>query len=154
MILTNVQMALSSIRANRIRSFLTMLGVIIGVMSVVMTVSIGEGVKNQVLGQISKLGSNIITIQPGKPGVDNSGKIKNVRLTAPIGTSTLSEQDVAAVAAVPGVVAVSPSAVLTTSVESAETPIYGEGVVTATTYDTKNVLNQSVEFGEFFENPI
>ena len=77
MILTNVKMALSSIRANRIRSFLTMLGVIIGVTSVVMTVSIGEGVKNQVLGQISKLGSNIITIQPGKPGVDSSGKIQN-----------------------------------------------------------------------------
>ena len=144
-------MALSSIRANRIRSFLTMLGVIIGVTSVVMTVSIGEGVKNQVLGQISKLGSNIITIQPGKPGVDSSGKIQNVRLTAPIGTSTLKESDVAVVAAVPGVVAVSPSAILTTSVESAETPVYGDGIVTATTYDTKNVLNQSVEFGEFFE---
>jgi putative ABC transport system permease protein len=149
--MTNVKMSLSSIRSNRIRSFLTMLGVIIGVMSVVMTVSIGEGVKNQVLTQISNLGSNIITIQPGQPGVDSSGKIKNIKLTAPISTSTLSEADVATIAAVRGVVAVSPNAVLTTSVESAETPAYGDGVVMATTYDTKNVLNQSVEYGEFFE---
>ena len=66
MIYNNIKMALNSVREARIRSFLTMLGVIIGVASVVLTVSIGEGVKNQVVSQIDQLGNNVIAIRPGK----------------------------------------------------------------------------------------
>ena len=59
----------SSFRAlghNRLRSFLTMLGVIIGVFSVVMLTSIGEGVKRQVTSQVESLGANLLYVMPGK----------------------------------------------------------------------------------------
>ena len=151
MILTNVKMALSSIRTAKVRSFLTMLGVIIGVMSVVMTVSIGEGIKNQVLSQIGKLGNNIITVRPGKSDAKGAGKISGVSFSAPISTSTLSDADVVAIKALPGVINASPNAVITGAVTSAENSDYSAGVVIATTNDTRAVLNQTVEFGEFFE---
>ena len=150
MIMTNLKMAFSSIRTARIRSLLTMLGVIIGVMSVVMTVSIGEGVKNQVLGQINKLGNNVITVRPGKTS-GSAGSLGSVSVNTPIATSTLTLADVEAVAKLPGVIAASPNAVITSGVSSAERSDYSSGVVIATTNDTLNVLNQTIEFGQFFE---
>lgn len=148
MIMTNLKMALGSIRTSRIRSFLTMLGVIIGVMSVVMTISIGEGVKNQVIGEIGRLGNNVITIRPGK---SNTSTLGGISFTAPIATSTLTTSDVATVAALPGVVAASPNAIITANVTSAERTDYNSGVVIATTDTTQNVLNQTIAYGEFFE---
>jgi len=148
MIMTNLKMALGSIRTSRIRSFLTMLGVIIGVMSVVMTISIGEGVKNQVIGEIGELGNNVITIRPGK---SNNSTLGGISFAAPIATSTLTSSDVAAVAALPGVVAASPNAIITANVASAERTDYTSGVVIATTDATQNVLNQTIAYGEFFE---
>ncbi len=56
------KMAMSSIWSNKVRSFLTMLGIIIGICSVIILVGIGEGTKKQVTDQIEKLGTNLITI--------------------------------------------------------------------------------------------
>ena len=57
--------AYTSLLANKSRSVLTMLGVIIGVAAVVMVVSIGEGMRTDITGRITSMGSNLITIQPG-----------------------------------------------------------------------------------------
>ena len=57
---------LDSVRGAKLRSFWTMLGVIIGVTSVITVVGIGEGVKQQVSGQIHQLGKNFITIRPAE----------------------------------------------------------------------------------------
>lgn len=55
-------MALSSVWSNKMRSFLTMLGIIIGISSVIVLVGIGEGTKKQISDQIEKLGTNLITV--------------------------------------------------------------------------------------------
>ncbi|MFQ5717747.1 MAG: ABC transporter permease, partial [Nitrospinales bacterium] len=60
------KMALRSLVANKLRTFLTALGIIIGVASVISMISIGEGAKNQTLSTISKFGTNIITVKPGE----------------------------------------------------------------------------------------
>lgn len=60
-----LKMALESLSANKLRSFLSMLGIIIGVGAVIAIVSVGSGAQSQVTSQISQLGSNIITISPG-----------------------------------------------------------------------------------------
>jgi len=57
--------AIRAITTNKVRSFLTMLGVIIGVSSVVLLISIGKGLENYVTQQFDKLGSNNIYITPG-----------------------------------------------------------------------------------------
>ncbi|MCC7228806.1 MAG: ABC transporter permease, partial [Fimbriimonadaceae bacterium] len=56
--------ALRAITANKLRSALTMLGVIIGVGSVIAMIGIGEGTKKQSLDNISKMGSNMLTVMP------------------------------------------------------------------------------------------
>jgi len=61
----NIKLAIKAIWGKKTRSILTMLGVIIGVFSIVLLIGIGEGVKNEVTGQIEGLGSNLLFISPG-----------------------------------------------------------------------------------------
>jgi len=65
--LENLLTALDSIRNNKMRSALTMLGVIIGVASVVLMVAIGQGAQQDVTNRIESMGSNLLVIQPGSP---------------------------------------------------------------------------------------
>jgi putative ABC transport system permease protein len=60
------RVALDALRANRLRSGLTMLGVVIGVASVVVLVAIGTGAKEEVEAQVEGLGSNLLIVVPGK----------------------------------------------------------------------------------------
>ena len=60
------QIAFRAIAANKLRSFLTMLGIIIGVASVITMLAIGQGSKKSIQKQISEMGSNMIMIRPGQ----------------------------------------------------------------------------------------
>ena len=64
-ILNSVKIAFKAIVLNKIRTLLTMLGIIIGVASVIAMLAIGEGSKQSIRQQISSMGSNMITIRPG-----------------------------------------------------------------------------------------
>lgn len=59
------KIAFRAIAANKLRSFLTMLGIIIGVASVITMLAIGQGSKKSIQSQIAEMGSNMIMIQPG-----------------------------------------------------------------------------------------
>ena len=61
-----VRLAWRAISGNKVRSFLTMLGIIIGVAAVIVLVAIGQGASAQVTSQIQNLGSNLITVVPGR----------------------------------------------------------------------------------------
>ncbi|WP_454915039.1 MacB family efflux pump subunit [Xanthobacter sediminis] len=70
------RMALLAMNAHRLRTFLTMLGIIIGIASVVCVVALGEGSRRKVLANISALGTNTLEVFPGKTFGDvRSGKI-------------------------------------------------------------------------------
>ncbi|HEV3153833.1 MAG TPA: ABC transporter permease [Candidatus Baltobacteraceae bacterium] len=86
---------------NRVRSLLTMLGVIIGVAAVIVTVAIGAGAASSISSQINSLGSNMVIVLPGS--VTQGG----VR-TGFGGSSTLTPGDGMAIAQLPHVAAVSP----------------------------------------------
>ncbi|MCC8153938.1 MAG: ABC transporter permease [Tannerellaceae bacterium] len=60
-----LKIALRALANNKMRGFLTMLGIIIGVGSVITMLAIGQGSKRSIQSQISEMGSNVITIQPG-----------------------------------------------------------------------------------------
>src|SRR5690606_26236778 len=68
-----VKMALRSLRANLFRSALTLLGVVIGVAAVVAMLAIGNGSKQQVMESIQAMGTNLLLVRPGAPGVRGSG---------------------------------------------------------------------------------
>lgn len=60
------KLAIGSLRANKLRSALTTLGIIIGVFSVILLVALGNGLQKYITDQISGLGSNILFVLPGK----------------------------------------------------------------------------------------
>ncbi|HEU4324923.1 MAG TPA: ABC transporter permease [Roseiflexaceae bacterium] len=68
-----VRLALDSLRANKMRALLTMLGVIIGVASVVALISLGAGASNAITGEIEAIGTNVLTIMPQSPGSRGPG---------------------------------------------------------------------------------
>ena len=78
-----VRMAFGSLVSNKVRSLLTMLGVIIGVASVVALLAIGNGASAAITGQIQSIGTNVLTLRPGSPndrGPGNSGSAQNLTL--------------------------------------------------------------------------
>jgi len=65
MLMMAFRIALRALARNKLRSFLTMLGIIIGVGAVIAMVAIGEGAKRRVQEQIASLGTNLLVILPG-----------------------------------------------------------------------------------------
>ena len=66
MLLNALLLALRAIRRNLMRSFLTVLGVVIGVAAVITMVTLGNGATRMVSDQISSLGSNLLILRPGQ----------------------------------------------------------------------------------------
>jgi putative ABC transport system permease protein len=62
----NFKIALRALRANKMRSILTMLGIVIGVATVVALLSIGKGATASITSDIQSSGSNLLTVSPGK----------------------------------------------------------------------------------------
>lgn len=97
-----LKIALKALNNNKLRCFLTMLGIIIGVASVITMLAIGQGSKDSIREQISEMGSNMIMIHPG------SMQRGGIRQSAD-DMQTLKVEDYEAMRSVPGVAAVSPS---------------------------------------------
>ncbi|HEX7051603.1 MAG TPA: ABC transporter permease [Longimicrobiales bacterium] len=61
-----LRVALSAVHANKLRSFLTMLGIIIGIAAVITMVALGEGAQRSVQERLASMGTNVLTIRPGR----------------------------------------------------------------------------------------
>lgn len=134
-----------AVRAHRLRSALTMLGIVIGISSVILTVGLGQGAQNQVKDQISALGSNLLIISPGS-STDSSG------IRGGFGSaSTLTLQDADAIAdedVVPDVAAVAPTATGSVSLTAGETNWTTS--VAGTTTSWLGVRARELSAGRFF----
>lgn len=97
-----LKIALKALNNNKLRCFLTMLGIIIGVASVITMLAIGQGSKNSIKEQISEMGSNMIMVHPGN--MQRGG----VRQSAD-DMQTLEVADYEALKSLPGIAAISPS---------------------------------------------
>jgi macrolide transport system ATP-binding/permease protein len=84
------RMAWIALISHRLRTFLTMLGIIIGITSVVSIVAIGEGAKRYMLAEIGSIGTNTINIYPGKDWGDN--RATTIQTLVPEDVAALSEQ--------------------------------------------------------------
>jgi putative ABC transport system permease protein len=80
-VLEAFRVAVEALRANRLRSVLTMLGVIIGVAAVVLLVGIGGGAKQEVETQVEGLGSNLIIVVPGKFEFGSAPSVSRLELS-------------------------------------------------------------------------
>jgi len=96
----NIRNALRALVANKLRSGLTMLGIVIGVSSVVALLAIGTGAQSAITGQIQGLGANLITVIAGSPNSSSASQIE-----AP---AHLTLNDAEQLAELPGVEVVAP----------------------------------------------
>ena len=96
-------LALRAIAAQRLRSFLTLLGIAVGIAAVILLTSIGEGIHRYVLAEFTQFGTNVVGIHPGRT------KTGGGTIGFPSSARPLSLEDAEALKRVPNVVAVTPS---------------------------------------------
>lgn len=144
----HLQSAIASLRAARWRSTLTMLGIVIGISSVVTIFSLGEGLKQQITGQINQLEPDVLTVRSGKL-VESESSAVNLR--ALFTTSTLTEADITALSELQSVEAVVPIAFITSSVSSSQKTM-NNAFVGGSGYEIERMLNQKVDYGSFFDS--
>lgn len=147
----HIKTAFNSVRSSKWRSLLTMLGIIIGIVSVVTIVSIGEGIKNQVVSQINNRADGLITVRPGQlVNRDDQGKITGVNLFSGFATTgALNNRDVEIIARTSGVEKAVPLSIVAGDI-SLGGKSYSNVAVIGTTPDLPRALKQPIEFGGFF----
>jgi putative ABC transport system permease protein len=139
----NIGSALYSLRVNWVRTALTMLGVIIGVGSVALLISIGLGVQKEVTDEVQGLGTNLVFIVPGK--LSRNSQPNPMAL---LGVSTLTAKDVESIASQPGVYRVAPFLFVAGTVEHAGKP--SSAFVVATTAAWSEIHPRPLTEGRFF----
>jgi putative ABC transport system permease protein len=138
---------LNGVRTHRLRSALTVLGILIGIAAVILTVGLGQGAQAQVSSEITSLGTNILTISPG-----SSTSASGIR--GGFGSaSTLTSADVAALSSKTVAPDIKAVAAMTTSSESltAGTANWTTTVVGSTT-SWLTVRSRTVAQGRFLDN--
>jgi putative ABC transport system permease protein len=151
-VIESIRVALQGLAANKLRSSLTMLGIVIGVGAVIALLALGEGAQAAITEEIQGIGSNLIFITPGSEEGHGPGAMRSV-------ADTLTLADAESIAApgdpstgsgqrVPGVLAVAPE------FNNSADVVYGSESVNATiigtTPDYPLVRNSSPEMGGFF----
>ena len=154
MIWENIKMALTSLRAAKLRSFLTMLGIIIGISSVVSINAVGEGVKKAVSNQVADFGTDLLQINPGRGFDDSSENTEGrggINPAASFGASTLTESDIETVRNTPHVRLVAPFMIISGVVKAGdkESP---SAFIMATSASGKEIFPQKIEKGRFFND--
>ena len=140
-----VRTAVAALNARRMRSLLTMLGILIGIAAVMLTVGLGQGAQQQITSQISALGSNLIIVTPGQS--TSTGGFRGGGGSV----STLTTADAAILAdpaVAPDIAAVAPVSTTSGSLQSASTT--WTSTVTGTVPAWQTVRAREVDAGRFF----
>jgi putative ABC transport system permease protein len=143
--LETLRTAVDAVRSHRLRSMLTMLGIVIGISSVVLTVGLGLGAQDQVRKQIDSLGSNLLIVSPGSS--TDSGGVRGGFGSA----STLTLEDAQAIAdkgVAPDVARVAPATSTTTTLTAGTTNWTSK--IVGTTTNWKDVRSRTLASGRYF----
>jgi putative ABC transport system permease protein len=137
----SLKSAAHSFKHGKMRSFLTMLGIVIGIASVIVLMSIGQSAQDYILGQVKGIGSNLIFIIPG----GTNGKFQSPAASQGIVITTLVQNDVDALSREPSVSAAVPL------VSGQANAVYGNNNMTVTFQGTNadffSVRNYTVAQG-------
>jgi putative ABC transport system permease protein len=148
LLLNHIQNAQQSLKSNRLRSYLTMLGVTIGIASITTILALGTGASKVVSDQVNALGGNIAVIRPGATATNPLAQIKAQRDYA---ASTLTETDLAIVSRLPHVADVAPLMILSGNVKSDQTAPTDTPIV-ASTGELAAISNLSLSSGQFIDS--
>ena len=136
-----IRMALRALRANLFRTVLTLLGIVIGVASVVVMLAVGNGARQEVVERISDMGTHLLIVRPGAP---------NTRRSADGSTNTLTAEDARVAATTDNVVAAVPEAQTRATVRAGNTD--AQTSITGTTADFVAAKSWPVHSGVFIND--
>lgn len=141
--------AIQSIRSSRIRSFLTMLGIAVGVASVTAILSLSGGANKIIDNQISNLEGNIAVIRPGLM-TDPLNNLYRGQLQRDYFTGALTENDLEQISKLPNIKAVAPIMALSGAIK-ANNLAKNESMIIATTPEFNTIANLKMHEGQFLD---
>lgn len=150
LVMNHIQNARQSIKSNKLRSFLTMAGITIGVASITTILALSTGANQIVSSQVDALGGNIAVVRPGAESKDALDQLSHITNDQQFAVSSLTDSDIAIIEEIPHVKEVAPLMVLNSSVtgtsnDSAVSPIV------ATTPQLETVSGLRVNEGQFLD---
>jgi putative ABC transport system permease protein len=137
-------LGLKNLRLHKLRSLLTALGIILGVLAVIVMVAIGEGAKRAALEQMEQLGANNIVVRSVKPAESNDASEKTQRVL----TYGLKRSDEARLRTLPNLQYIVP--VRNTEQKAVRGDVRASANVIGTTPDLFSVMNLNLERGRYF----
>jgi len=149
----HVQNARQALRAHRLRTFLTMLGITIGVASVTTILALSAGAAQIVSHQVSDLGGTIAVVRPGLASGNPIAGLAGTGIPHDFATSTLTLDDVKTITKVPDIKSVAPLMVLSGSVKGDHQAPTGTPIV-ATTPALRETDDLTLENGEFLDDSL
>jgi len=153
LLINHIQNARQSLRSNRLRSVLTMLGVTIGITSITTILALSGGASKVVGDQVDQLGGNIAVIRPSSASKDPLMGLAGSEPHRDFAASTLTESDVALVKGIPHVAATAPLMILGGVVKADSVAPTGTPIV-ATTPDLATISKLEVRDGQFIDKTI
>ncbi len=150
LLLIHLQNARQSIKSSRLRSFLTMLGITIGVASITTILALSAGANQIVSSQVDALGGNIAVVRPGAPSIDAINGLSEVTSEHRFAASTLTTSDIKTIQEIPHVEAVAPIMVLSGAVVGTNNSP-GSAPIVATTPELETVSGLKIADGQFLD---
>lgn len=151
--INHIDNARQSLSANRMRSYLTMLGVTIGVASITAILALSVGASKVVSDQVDDLGGNIAVIRPGSQAVDPLNRLANPKPNKDYATSTLTEEDISRISKLKEITAVAPLMLISGTLKG-EVDAPARSTVVATTPELADISRLTVREGQFLSDDV
>jgi len=153
LMINHVQNASQSLRSNRTRSYLTILGVAIGIASIVAVLSLSAGANKIVSQQIDELGGNIAVVRPGEPRDGPLSGLSPSKINREFAPSSLTEYDLKTIRAIPGAKEVAPIIIVGGAIKG-DSLAPNSSTVIASTPDLISINGLELKDGQFFDDTI
>ena len=151
LIKTHYKLARTAIKENRSRSFLTCLGIAIGVASIILILSLMGSISNLVRNEIGELGSDLIVVRPTSNKDSLTNIVEELTSANSFQKSNLTISDVPAISKVENVTAAAPIAISTNTVSS-EKNTFDSVPILGTNLDFIKIEPLALRFGSFFSD--
>jgi|JRYG01.1.fsa_nt_gb ABC-type antimicrobial peptide transport system permease subunit len=149
---TNLSIAFEALKSSRTRTYLTMLGIIIGIAAITFILALGDSIKSAISSQVRALDNSIIIVRPGsqQKGIFSEKGVLNYSPLSSYAATTLTERDVATLKESPSIQAVAPFMLINGLVKGNKAES-NEATILATSPDLQSSLKLDMTEGQFID---
>ncbi|MBR3270030.1 ABC transporter permease [Candidatus Saccharibacteria bacterium] len=148
---THYRLARASIKQNRTRSFLTCLGIAIGIASIVLILSLTGSISSLIKGEVKEIGADLVVVRPSRSKDTVTSFVEELTMANTFEKSSLSLVDVSSISSVEGVTAVAPIAISTNTLKN-EDNVIPSATIMGTTPDFNVIEPLALKYGVFLND--